>query len=67
MFGKGPIGPSFLSFLSCFRANQIGFEQAADNLNFKHLPALRTKVQSVKDYFLRYIKCSANFDTDYED
>ena len=33
--------PSFLLFLNCFRANQMGFEQVFDNVIFKHKDALR--------------------------
>ena len=38
-------------FLNCFRANQMGFEHAFDNLTFKSMTALRKKIQSVVDYF----------------
>ena len=37
-------GPSFLLFLDCFRANQMGFEQVFDNLTSKHMTALRKKM-----------------------
>ena len=41
---------SFLLFLNCFRANQIGFEQVFDHLTFKHMDALRKQIQSRVDY-----------------
>ena len=43
--------PSFLLFLNCFRANQVGFEQVSCSLTFKLLTALRNKIHSVVDYF----------------
>ena len=30
-------GPSFLLFISYFRASQMGFEQVSDNLTFKRM------------------------------
>ena len=33
--------PSFLLFLNCFRANEMGFKQFFDNLIVKHMDALR--------------------------
>ena len=45
---------SFLSFLNCFRANQMGFKQVFDNLTVKHMDALRKQIQSVADYVLNH-------------
>ena len=42
--------PSFLLFLNCFRANQVGFKQVFDNLAFKHMDALRKQIPSLVDY-----------------
>ena len=46
--------PSFLLFLRCFRANQMGFEQVFHTLTFKRMTALRKKIQSGVDYFFNY-------------
>ena len=43
--------PSFLLFLNCFRANQVGFKQVFDNLTAKHMDALRKQIQSLTDFF----------------
>ena len=43
---------SFLLFLNCSMANQIGFEQFFDNLTFKHMDALRKQIQSLVDFVL---------------
>ena len=45
----------------------MGFEQVFDNLNFKHMTALRKKIQSIVDYLttvVGYMQSSANFDDD---
>ena len=46
--------PSFLLFLNCFKANQVGFKQAFDNLAVKHMDALRKQIQSIADYVLNH-------------
>ena len=46
--------PTFLLFLDCFWANQMGFEQVFDNLIFKHMDALRNQIQSLVDYVLNH-------------
>ena len=38
-----------------FSANQIAFGQAFDNLTFKQMTALRKKIQSVADYFVKLL------------
>ena len=50
---------SFLLFLNCFRAQQIGFEQVFDNLIFKHIDALRKQIQFLVDDVLSH--CSWNY------
>ena len=37
-------GPSFLLFLSCFVANQMGFEQGLNNLAFNGMDGLKKKI-----------------------
>ena len=49
-----PHRPSFLLFLNCFRANQVGFKQVFDNLAVKHIDALRKQIQSLADYVLNH-------------
>ena len=44
----------FLLFLNCFKANQMGFEQVFNNLNVKHMDALRKQIQSLVDYVLNH-------------
>ena len=48
IFGHSPMahGPSFLLFLICFKANQMGLGWVFDNLTLKHMNALREKIQS---------------------
>ena len=46
--------PSFLLFLNCFRANQMGFEQVFDSLTFKHMDALRKQIRCLVDYVLNH-------------
>ena len=46
--------PSFLLFLNCFRANQVGFKQVFDNLTVKHMDALRKQIQSLADFVLNH-------------
>ena len=46
--------PSFLLFLNCFRANQMGFKQVFDNLTVKLMDALRKQIQSLADYVLNH-------------
>ena len=49
----------------------MGFEQFFDYLPFKHMTALKKKIQSFIDYFLNYwfgyMQSSANCDDDCED
>ena len=63
--------PSFLLFLNCFRANQIGFEEVFDNLTFKHMHALRKQIQFLVDHVFSHcfghMQCQANFDNDHKD
>ena len=42
----------------------MGSEQVFDNLTFKHMTALRKKIQSVVDYFLS--NCLWIHDNDYK-
>ena len=44
-------GPLFLLFLTCFRANQMGFGYVFDNLTFKRMTSSSKKIQSVANYF----------------
>ena len=46
--------PSFLLFVDCFRANQMGFEQVFDNLTFKDMDALTKQIQSLVNYVLNH-------------
>ena len=46
--------PSFMLFLSCFRAKQCGIEQVLDNLTFNHMDALRRQIQSPVAYVLNH-------------
>ena len=46
--------PSFLLFLNCFTANQMGLEQVFDNLTVKHMDALRKQIQSLLDNALNH-------------
>ena len=46
--------PSFLVFLNCFRANQVGFKQVFDNLAVKQIDALRKQSQTLADYVLKH-------------
>ena len=45
---------SFLLFLNCFRANQVGFKQLFNNLTVKHMDTLRKQIQSLTDYVLNH-------------
>ena len=45
---------SFLLFLICFKANQLGFEQVFDNRTFKYMAAFRKQIQSLVDYVLNH-------------
>ena len=48
-------GPSFLLFLNCFRADQMGFGQVFDKLTFKRMTVFG------------YMQFYANFDYDRKD
>ena len=60
--------PSFLLFLNCFRANQVGFKQVFDNQTVKHTYALRKQIQSLADFVLNHCfwtyAMSRNFEND---
>ena len=40
--------------LNSFRANQLEFGQVFDNLTFKHMDALKERIQPLVDYVLNY-------------
>ena len=46
--------PSFLLFLNCFRANQMGFKQVFDYLTVRHMNALRKQIQSLVDFVVNH-------------
>ena len=46
--------PSFLLFLNCFKANQMGFEQVFDNLTLELMDAFKKQIQSLVDYVLNH-------------